>query len=619
MKNNWVWESDKAKKKIQLPKSFISSSLLLFYILAFIVSPYWLAPQSRTEIFMVLATSMVIGVIWSYFSADYIELNINIKDVFLFLLSIVGVFLINYQSLRYDIPWKGDESFHINQVLRIIDFVPTSWFFIFLIVSIIFLYFSWKRPVLGGVLGGLIVLWIVNSYIRTGLFSGIPNIILRYPFVNYWFFSLLPLLVDSKYPYHEALFRIIPVISAGIITWFAVKRLNLQIFTALFWVIALATTPVIFYYSSILYLELPAAFLMMIVALNIKDLMSGNLGELRNNLSWYALILIGFIKETVLSFLFCFLLSRFLFFLFSALVQKKKKKLAEIGFEYILKELPITLLVASPLLLYLALRTIFVDTRDFSPNLHGLLNMSVYPTLFRAFWEQFGLMFLFFLAGCVVLFLEKEYKIMLFYVFTLFFISLFHVVDSFFYTGYSRFNLFILPVLFSGAFVFIKKIVFNKNILSVTIACLLITFNIWASPIYRDGSKKALWGNYFIDTSEHYYPYQESLNWLAKNHWDDYILFVNNNFSYSYEFYFNQIKWSPNCDFFEGITVEEGFEERTIVSVANVAKERNFDVFVYQVVEAGTLLPEETEGYKLEKVFSNDAHNSLVVYLRVEE
>jgi hypothetical protein len=69
--------------------------------------------------------------------------------------------------------------------------------------------------------------------------------------------------------------------------------------------------PLVFYYSSIFYLELPAVCLMFVVCLRIDHLLHSDFNEIRNDPAWYALLLLGFIKETTLPFLIVFVIFRF--------------------------------------------------------------------------------------------------------------------------------------------------------------------------------------------------------------------------------------------------------------------------------------------------------------------
>jgi hypothetical protein len=293
---------------------------------------------------------------------------------------------------------------------------------------------------------------------------------------------------------------------------------------------------------------------------------------------------------------------------------KQGQKMAQSLKLYILGELPIVILTLLPLMFYLILRGTLTDVRGFSPNTSNLFNISIYPVLYRSFTEQFGVFILFFIAGCILLILNKEYFVVFFYILTFLFIPLFHVVDNIAYTGYSRFNLFILPVVLAGASIALKKLMESNKFLCVLIACAVITINLWSSPVYPDGSKQPLWGNYFVDESEHYYPYQETLTWLKRTYPDSHILFASGNYSYSYEFYFNQLNWHPDCGFSDNNEIEKGAEIDTLSHVLAKAKEGSYAVVVYQIVEKSTLFPGDLRTYHLIKTFVNDAGKTLVIY-----
>ena len=100
-------------------------------------------------------------------------------------------------------------------------------------------------------------------------------------------------------------------------------------------------------------------------------------------------------------------------------------------------------------------------------------------------------------------------------------------------------------------------------------------FNLLTSPVYLDGTKVPYWGNYFIDTSEHYYPYQDAFIWLIGNYKNERILFTGLDFQYSFQFYWNKLDWHPRR---EGIQTENSDNETIALSgILNKAEKENFD------------------------------------------
>ena len=612
---------------ILLPKSFVRGLLALYYVLAFVIPPYWMIPESITGKATILFLTIGIGGIWCYYSAGDLRIRVDGRKIIMFLILLVTITAINLRPLRYDIPWRGDEDYHINKVLWVTNIIQKASHKTFtpiwligvggILIAGLFLLFSWKRPMVAGIFGGIIVLGIVTVTFHKSLFPILPGHLLRYPFVNYLIFAIIPTLFASEFPYHEFLFRIIPLLSVAAIVWTVINHLDLKNRFAIFiWGIGTATIPLVHYYSSILYLELPSAFLMLIVALNIRMLLYDDFENIRNTTAWYALILIGFIKETSASFLICFLICRFLIFLtrLKLIYHPQGKGYIKDLWRRLSDEMAIVILITAPLVLYLTLRSTLIDTRGFNPDISGLLKKSVYLTLAGAFTEQFGSFFLLFILGCGLLISEKDFSSVFFYLLTFVFISLFHVTDNIAYTGYSRFNLFILPVVLAGAIVIIEKLTNHTRALMI-IASGIIAVNLLVSPVYLDGSKEAFWGNYFIDTSEHYFPYQKALTWLKKNYYDSKILFISGDYSYNFEYYFYQLDWHPAVELVDDNRFSGGDENAAIFKYVEKAKEESFGAILYQVMEKNTTLPQKAGLYHLEKIFSNDAGHRLAVYV----
>jgi len=112
-----------------------------------------------------------------------------------------------------------------------------------------------------------------------------------------------------------------------------------------------------------------------------------------------------------------------------------------------------------------------------------------------------------FCGGCIYLFWKKEYFSAGFFISIFIMYPAFFAVDTLAYTGYSRFNLFIIPAVLAGSIPLIKRILENRSLIATMTACAILAINLWTSPVLADGTKKPMWGNALIDTSEHYYPY----------------------------------------------------------------------------------------------------------------
>jgi hypothetical protein len=612
-------------KTILVPRAFVISLLITFYALAFVISPYWLAPESLIGKIMLLTLAIGPGVAWSYLSGDSVQICFTRRWLIFFVL-LLGLVILNYRPLLSAIPWRGDEDHHIQTVLKLASKIPPKWLSIKwvllgLVAFVLFLFTAWKKSKWAILFGGLLLTSIAFVYLYKNPYPGLDEtFFLRYPFVNYWLFVFAPkLAMFITSPYEEYLYRIIPLLSAAGIVWVCMRRLeSTYVIPNLLWAISIATIPLVSYYSTILYLELPAVFLMTIVCFDIETLLKNGLSAIRHQPAWYALILIGFIKETTIVFIFCYLTCRMLLVFIQARTEYAQKQPLDfmstirLFHPRIAENLAIVFCISWPLSLYLFLRGNSSVDRKFALNISNLLNFSVYEAFGRSLVEQFGLFLIILIGGCILLVSMGKYSKTTFIAMTFLAFPLFYALDSSAFTGYSRFNLFVLPPIITSSTLAMKWLTKNKKTLGISIACLAILTNLFLSPVNLDGTKKPFWGNYLSDFSEHYYPYPEALAWLKDSHGKDNILFAGLSYPYYVGFYFDRLNWHPQ---YERSYITGDDESATIFNILTEAEEKGYSVVVYHVLGKQIPQPGPTWYYHQEKTFSNNAHN-LVVYTK---
>ena len=601
----------KVTHTISLPRSFISALLAFVYTLGFIITPYWTLVQPTTRIPFFLVLIISIGIMWIYAASNSLEIQINFRNLFWGCVLVAGIVALNYRTLISVIPYKGDEGFHIDRTLELVGIIPAKWILVALVSFTMVMYLSIKKPRWAIYVGVFIILALILFFLIQNPFREIvqPKFFLRYPFINYWFFALIPKIASIiGSPYHEILYRIIPVLSIGILAWSFQQHIEVsEIHLKLALAFCLATIPSVFYYSSILYIEPLAILMMTVVCLDIKNLTHQNGREVTQNPSWYFLILIGLIKETTAPFLLCFLVCREIIQFREWHTTRGEKSLA--GF--LIMEFGIVFAVLAPVAFYLYLRSELISTRSYNPHPSNLLDPSIYPLIIRSFLEQFGLFFLFFLCGCFVLAISKDYAT-LFIQLALIIATLgFFIMDNRVYVGYSRFNLYVFPPMLAVASMFIRWIFLKKRILGILLIFSVLLVNLLISPINFDGTKVPYWGNYLIDTSEHYYPYEDALLWLRDNDKNGRILFTGLDFQYSFQFYWNKLDWHPNR---EGIQSDNSDNEAIAVSkILETAERENFDFVVYRVLGQDFIQPQETSRFQ-SKIIRNSAHSLIIYY-----
>jgi hypothetical protein len=202
-----------------------------------------------------------------------------------------------------------------------------------------------------------------------------------------------------------------------------------------------------------------------------------------------------------------------------------------------------------PLAVYLFYRSRFGNPREFHFTPESLLDLRLALVVLRSHLEQFGLVYIFFLAGIILLVSRKQLRKALFLLAAAAATTLFHLIDAARYTGYSRFNLLVLPAVLAGSVVFLQFIETKKKWYLPALAALVVATNLAMSPVNWDGTKRPYWGNYLAKTpAEHCYPYREALAWLKGHSPAAVIQFTGMSASYYFDFYFDKLDWHPRYE-----------------------------------------------------------------------
>jgi hypothetical protein len=535
----------------------------------------------------------------------------------LFLLLCAAILVLNYGTLTSVIPYRGDETLHIERTLELVERIPYGGALVIVLLFILFIVSGIKKQKWMVLIGIVLSACVIFFFLGASSFEDVietPAFFLRYPFINYWLYAVFPKLASlMESQYHEVLYRIIPILSMIGTAWVFQNRANMSIpLGNIAWGLAVATIPLIFYYSSILYIEPPAVFLMTVASLEINDLLHKSSRDILGVPGWYALILIGFIKETAVLFLFCFVAVRMIVQLQIWLKRigrdRSKKSLANL----LAGEIGVMFSVLAPAFLYLYFREVLTNTRSIVPQASNLVDLTIYPFIIRSLLEQFGLFVFFFIGGCIVMLGKREFSSLLLYISVILAVLAFHILDSRDYVGYSRFNLFILPPILAGSIRFITWAIKQKQSVGILFVLVALGSNLLLSPVHLDGVKTAYWGNYFNDTSEHYYPYEDALIWLRDNYAKKRMLFTGLDFHYPFEFYWNKLDWRPKRDVIPSENIND--EQLAISNILKDAEVKSYDIIVYRVLDEDLMPPMETGGYRTQ-VIRNSAHTLIIFYV----
>lgn len=569
-----------------------SSAFFLFiiFIIGFIATPYWQVPDTRLEKISLLGITLLGGVIWVLVSSGRCQLQIKRKDILLFLAIVLAAGLLSYLTIQSVIPWRGDEDLHLGRTIRAFRSFRPEILVLFSVILISIILFSRSKPLASLLLLGFVLSMIVILNIQyRPLIKPDEQFLIRYPFFNYWLYMAIPTIFSIFGKERlEFLYRIIPLVSsAGIAFLFAKKIQNTSRYPVIvLWVLSVLSMPLIYYYSSIYYLEPLAIFLMCVVAVNIDRLVKATSSEIKTIPAWYAFLLIGFIKETTAVFIFTFIVIRWLYQfkpIYSHWILKKinPHSIKTSYKEIILNEISITYSVLFPLIFYLFLRNSLVEIgRQYSVNIVNLFRFDTYQLFLRAFFDQFGFIIALWVVGIILFFYKKKFIKAAFTLILGCLVPLFFALDQWIYIGYSRFNLFMVPAILLAATFVIQWLNSKKSFFVYLLLVITITINILISPINLDGTKRPFWGNYNYDTSEHYYPFDAAFKYLKQK--QVYNIFISG-MTYPYYYKFYLAKYNLTAKVNEKVAPTN--EVMSLEDAVTYATTKEFDAVIYPILK----------------------------------
>ena len=594
-----------------LPHALTFALASLVFQLAFLISPYWrLAPTTGSRLGLAALTTLV-GVAWAYLATGSLEFRLPISDL-VALLTVLGAMLVlNLLALMSVVPWRGDEDFHLPVVQNLILLIGRLGIraTLLLMVLLFYCFFAYRSA---RVTPTLVVATLGLAAGEVLAVRPIPwdlEELARYPYVLKWVSAAVALPFRPRFPggspLAEASLRLVPFLGAVGAVWCGVRQLEgPHAGVRLLHAVTLATIPIVFYYSSIYYLEIPIVFLMTAVSFAVPELLTLDAVVLRSHPAWYALILIGFLKETTLVFLLVFLLCR-LGALYGGMLRTARLQLWG--------ECRVAFSVLAPLLTYLLYRLAFAaESRTFRPALSHLIDGALLNTLGLALLKQLGVVGLVFVLGFVLIVAKGEFRMAAFLAAVIGGTLAWNLIDVREFVGYSRFNLFLVPPVIVGAHRIFETLLHRSIAVGAGLMILAAGLNLVISPVNMDGTKKPLWGDPGVDTSDHYYPYREAFRWLAEHRLRDKIIVAGLYYPYHMEFY---APWALKR---EVIICERGMPEHQVLEAALAKGNREgYPLVLYHVLGTAPPRASNMHGYVLDRVFSNSAHE-LALYAKAE-
>jgi len=601
--------------RLRLHRGFVFVLLFAGFGAAYLVCPYWRLPSAAAGRIVLAVATLGLGLAWAWVGCGRVEVRLRRGDLVWFLALAAVLLLINWRPLTVDIPWRGDEDYHIQNVNRVAGFVTARGGLAALVLTAgaagVFALAWWRARKVG--LALVVVCAAAGAAVIAGVSLAAPVVpgIQRHPFVSR-LVSAVPVLVARPFcgeRVPEIVYRLLPFVAATLLAWYPAAKLP----PAERWVrgllaLSVATMPLVLNYTSILYLEVPAVFLMLVVCFGAEHLLTCRPGDLRRRPGWYALILLGFIKETVAPFLGAFVLAR--------LVVRMRRRRPGVARSTVLRrELGPAFCVLLPLAVYLFYRFAFRVKSGFEPSAANAFTPRLYGIVLRSLWEQCGLTLLVAAGGLLLLAYRRRWTVMGFVGAALALQVAFHLaaVDRG-YAGYSRFNLLLVPEIVFAAWCFVVWLLRKGRAWTLALLGMCLAANVSMVPINFDGTHRTGWGDSAISTSERYYPYRAAAAYINRHHRREKVLHAGLVHSYYLRFYLApEVRYRmllhKRSHANESVRWREAIE---------AAQREGFDVILFQ---ADTwLLPpiDPGGGFQVERVFRNAEHSLFLLVRRGE-
>lgn len=634
---SWVFSAFSCVKTIGKKQVFLI--LLTFYCLAYVYCPYWNVIEDNLLKVLGFTGLFGFGMFWAFNSSSAVEFNFRLNKRIPLVILILMIYLINYHPLGADIPWRGDEDYHITSVIVISEYadfllgallhlIMNNCHIAILIISfliIISVYilrskagFYLKTLLLSAV--SLIPLFLtISAYDK--LFEPVVGVALRYPFIERWFsmFFIYPAMYSDI-----SLYRMLPFLSVVFLSWFLFYKFNEKLeslWMSMLLSLAFVTVPLVYFYSNLLYLEMPVVLLMTICVFDLEFLILSPVENLFKKPGWYCLLFISFLKETVFMFLFIIVMARFIY-------QIIKNKDAEI--RTLIREIKTGFLVLSPLAIYLFFRMFFSHFRPYGMALSNLGMFHNYFSFIKALSVQFGILFFISAGGFIILVRKNKLTAAVISALVLG-NSLFFIADGV-HVGFARWNLFILPVIFFLAYHFISCA--HKYFRAGLLLTMFVS-NIFLLPIHPDGVHLSNWASSVTDTGECVYPYEQAVKWLSKQKNVKRLLVLGQDYPYhGFTFYFSKYNFTPKL-------IEKPFESKCLnqeeelfllktffdkyarlsrfIKIEDHLYVSDIDTILYPTVNNISLNDSLVygEAFKIVKKISNSQH-SLYIFTKIE-
>ncbi len=592
------------KAHISKNQSFVG--LFFIFCVAYVFTPYWTLGANPIRQAIYLSTTVGSGIAWAYWFSKEQSFSFDLKkNLWIFCACAAMMIAVNIPGLAAEIPWRGDEDFHIGVTGSLVVLARRHglvFFMPFLLFPVSF--FVMRKGSLKVALFFIALLAAVCAYCGYALPFAISGAV-RYPLILRYVCGAIVFPVSlfvRTTP--EVFYRAVPFLSALLLVFYCTKRWCLRMpISVCIVALCLATIPLMLFYSSLLYLELPAVLLLSVAFFNADRLLTGPIDKIKADPAWIALTLAGMIKETAITVVVAFLFVRLILSAISVFRRTMALK------RYVL-ELLHAIFVVLPLGIYLWYRSIAHVWRVLAPEPNHFFDPEMYAIFARALMQQFDVCLYIAITGLIVLIVRKRFVTVSVCLCSLALELGFHMLDEKQYVGFSRWNLMLIPALLVCLETIVRPIFERRRTAGSAALLCAAAINVMHSPLHLEGSRKSYWGNYLCDMGEHSYPYRAALLWMTdRGMAERAIYWTGLDFGYFTQYYAS----FPKMQYAFVKHPTSVFEETGIMAMQfSIARAKHFDSVLYHPIAKGLEPPKQVCGYTLLKVFSNKEHRLFV-------
>jgi hypothetical protein len=543
--------SHRAAQGAALPRSHVLAAVGGAVWVAHVVSPYWLLAPSWPARIGALILVAIWTVLWSGLAATDVRWQPKPLPPWSAVAVAAALTALCAPALGAPLEFRGDEDLHLARALGALEALrkladPHRALAAFLVSGLVVALLLWPRRARPGV---LVCLAAAPVALAAAAAAGAPSAAMlvklgRYPALSAWVhtlaaFSPLQWLPGfGRFVYDEALYRIVPLSTALMLGGWLLRVLKGTPFQRTLGAVTLATTPVVLYYATALYLELPAVVLIT-TGLYGLDVAARRAFREEEDTTGSALALsLGLLlKESA--------------------VPLGIAAVAVCGFWALRGRRPaaarffawarLAVVILGPILLYLAWR--------FSPLLQGertptltwspLANVELYRRLAGALVPVMGPFLVLAVVG-VAAAVRRRPRAAALWVTTLGAMLLVLAGDSVravrggplpAFWGYSRFLLLTFPPLCCLAIEACRWLAATARARLTATLLIVLAGHLFLRPFGWDGSRPARWGDAVAETSGERYPYDDLYRWLAERRERGELWIVGRDYAYRDDFY----------------------------------------------------------------------------------